>query len=71
MTSCEESSQLDVMKGGEEHQNYLSTPQSAESSLRRVNTAGDYITLEDTYEGSEPPRNFRLLSDIYNEIEEI
>ncbi|XP_074351878.1 uncharacterized protein LOC141691029 [Apium graveolens] len=43
----------------------------AEFKFRRTKRRQQKSGLDDTYDGSEPPKNFRLLGDIYNETEEM
>ena len=66
----EGSSQSEFQEGGEEH-NILSTPQSQRSSSRQTDTGGEQHESDESDDGSNSPRNFRLISDIYNETEEI
>ena len=80
---AERSSQSETIQGDEEHTEHsvlstpqsqasgsrLSTPQSQASGSRHTNTSGTQYESDELDE-SNPPRNFRLISDIYNETEE-
>lgn len=59
----------------EDEASTLRTPQShALSSTNQsphTATSGEQLYSNSRYDGSEPPRHFRLLSDIYNETEEV
>lgn len=54
-----------VTDGEEEFIAHTPQPQTPGSNQANVDSETD-----DTYDGSEPPRNFRLISDIYNETVE-